>query len=378
MWARSNPGTTEDLLGVWGTAANNVLAISSLKVRKFNGTAWVVGPMVPEIEEGMGRRGGPPAVRALGSSIATTTFLAAVTVPAEGSSDGGRGVMIKVMGMAGTVRAHAQPVRGQHLGPRGQRHLGRRRRLRHSLERHRVGEPLDGPHAQQRPAGRVGLVGNRRVGRGRGRVPPRGRHVDARRCPGAGAANFLGIWGSAANDIWVVGNSAAQHWNGTTWSRAFVAANEIIRGVWGSGANDVWAVGDGGRIVHWNGEVWFQVASGSTETLNGVWGSGARTTSGPSARTAPALHYTAARATAAGRATRPSGRARSRARGEACASRARRSRSARASRPRHRGLLGQQPRGSATAPFRPATSPWRCRASAMWSTSRWASTTPAR
>jgi hypothetical protein len=81
-----------------------------------------------------------------------------------------------------------------------------------------------------------------------------------------------GIWGSSADDVWIVGDHVAHHWDGTTWSTAASAA--IFNAVWGSASNDVWAVGEGGAIAHWDGSLWTAVASGVSTSLKNVWGSG--------------------------------------------------------------------------------------------------------
>lgn len=117
------------------------------------------------------------------------------------------------------------------------------------------------------------------------------------------------VWGTSANDIWVVGSSGPiLRWDGSAWStvpspddRAFLDA------VWGSGPNDVWAVGAGplpdtnlwgpvegpmaatdssgvaygmfwdgpwaSTILRWNGSAWSKVRTG-TGSLHDVWGSG--------------------------------------------------------------------------------------------------------
>ena len=55
---------------------------------------------------------------------------------------------------------------------------------------------------------------------------------------------WYGIWGSAPNDFWVVGNGGvAIHWNGATWSQVDSNTSHTLNGVWGSGPNEVWAVG---------------------------------------------------------------------------------------------------------------------------------------
>jgi len=292
MWARVNPGTMEDMLGVWGTAANNVLAISALEVRKFNGTSWIVGPMVPELEEGTGHRGGAPAVRALGGFDAASTFLSAVTIPGEGSPDAGRGIMIKVMGMTGTVAMPMRSLYAQGIWGRAANDVWA------------VGGDYaihwNGSAWENRSTGIMQNADLQDVwgssesdvwAVGAGVYHWEGGSWRQVEIAGAGATNFLGIWGSGPRDIWLVGNSAAQRWNGMTWTRHFAGTTQILRDVWGSATGDVWAVGDAGTVVRWNGERWYGVTSGVNVTLNGVWGSSARDIWTVGAR-GTALHYT--------------------------------------------------------------------------------------
>lgn len=97
-----------------------------------------------------------------------------------------------------------------------------------------------------------------------------------------------GLWGSAANDVWRVGQRhsiatglplAIEHFDGVMWRDG---AGDLdpegllppLRAVWGSDARHVWAVGERGTIVFWNGMQWTSVLSGTTEDLFAVWGSG--------------------------------------------------------------------------------------------------------
>lgn len=85
-----------------------------------------------------------------------------------------------------------------------------------------------------------------------------------------------GVWGSGANDVWMVGwNGTALHWNGAQWSATNSGTSRVLEGVWGSASNDVWAVGRGGTVVHWNGSAWSAPTSLSAIDLMSVWGSDA-------------------------------------------------------------------------------------------------------
>lgn len=95
---------------------------------------------------------------------------------------------------------------------------------------------------------------------------------------------FYGVWGSADDDVWVVGGSLAGvgepgvilHWDGLSWTRATdddARAAPLFK-VWGTGADDVRAVGEEGTIVRWDGAAWTREDSGVNQRLVAVWGRG--------------------------------------------------------------------------------------------------------
>jgi hypothetical protein len=108
---------------------------------------------------------------------------------------------------------------------------------------------------------------------------------------------FQGIWGSAADDVWVVaieGETAPNgpspygvilHWDGfdwltVDWSRASQAGastspQTCLYAIWGSAADDVWTVGSSGTMAHWNGSNWSESAGITSADLRAVWGSAA-------------------------------------------------------------------------------------------------------
>ncbi len=72
-----------------------------------------------------------------------------------------------------------------------------------------------------------------------------------------------GIWGSGANDVWVVGHAGTVlHWNGSAWSGVTSGTTADLSSTWGSRANDVWAVGSPTEILHWNGTAWSSLGGG--------------------------------------------------------------------------------------------------------------------
>src|SRR6185369_11902051 len=96
--------------------------------------------------------------------------------------------------------------------------------------------------------------------------------------PPAGRS-LTGVWGSAADDVWIVGgpSDSVLHWDGSVISAVSTGTTASLLGVWGSGSADVWAVGhtDGpGIILHWDGSAWSAAAVGDITKLNCVWGTG--------------------------------------------------------------------------------------------------------
>jgi hypothetical protein len=66
-----------------------------------------------------------------------------------------------------------------------------------------------------------------------------------------------GVWGSSANDIWVVGNHGTiLRYDGASWHDVPSGTELNLGGVTGSAADDVWAVGDHGVILHFDGKSW--------------------------------------------------------------------------------------------------------------------------
>ncbi len=71
------------------------------------------------------------------------------------------------------------------------------------------------------------------------------------------------IWGTAANDVWMVGQDAADlpvfllHYDGTAWTSAPAEAStlQFPEVLWGSGPKDVWAAGTV-DVWHWDGTSW--------------------------------------------------------------------------------------------------------------------------
>ncbi|HEY0018315.1 MAG TPA: hypothetical protein VGC13_18565 [Longimicrobium sp.] len=100
------------------------------------------------------------------------------------------------------------------------------------------------------------------------------------------------VWGSSSTNVWAVGEKGEMmRWDGAAWtlhrydgtsvaqqplgSYDAPARSYTLRGVWGSAANNVFAVGDSGVVLRYNGTSWTRMTTGTTAQLNRVWGSGA-------------------------------------------------------------------------------------------------------
>jgi hypothetical protein len=76
-------------------------------------------------------------------------------------------------------------------------------------------------------------------------------------------AQFVGAAALSPDDIWVVGDRAIDHWNGSRWKVVpGLPARAELYGVTALAANDVWAVGQvdsRALALHWNGKAWKKV-----------------------------------------------------------------------------------------------------------------------
>ncbi len=95
----------------------------------------------------------------------------------------------------------------------------------------------------------------------------------------AQARDLYGVWGSSANDVYVVGdNGAAFHFDGTSWTSVNLGAGtQTLYSVWGSAADDVYVLGinfGGGTstIYRFDGTGWSPL--GSYPTLFDLHGIG--------------------------------------------------------------------------------------------------------
>lgn len=96
-------------------------------------------------------------------------------------------------------------------------------------------------------------------------------------------AELRGIWGSADDDIYVVGVrgdvGVIQHYDGNEWIEVLTESGTKFNAVWGSSKSDLFALGvkhDAGIIRKYDGNNWDEVTNISVDSLNAIWGTSNR------------------------------------------------------------------------------------------------------
>lgn len=84
------------------------------------------------------------------------------------------------------------------------------------------------------------------------------------------------VWGSSANDIFIVGGTPdggeVYHFDGSTWRAMEIPQVPLLVWIFGFGPNDVIAVGEQGGAIRFDGETWEPLDTGTDEDLWGIWG----------------------------------------------------------------------------------------------------------
>jgi hypothetical protein len=96
---------------------------------------------------------------------------------------------------------------------------------------------------------------------------------------GLGGLDGFDVWGSSADDVFVVGKTlvggSIAHYDGDVWTTTYTTKHGLY-GVWGSSAKDVYAVGESSTILHYDGVSWTPLdppPDGNSKTFQDVWGS---------------------------------------------------------------------------------------------------------
>lgn len=100
-------------------------------------------------------------------------------------------------------------------------------------------------------------------------------------------APLWGVWGAAPNDLWSVGGTGGGdaspvllHYDGAVWTAVPVptlmrAGIGAFYKVWGTGADNVYVVGQRGVVLHRTGGAWREELAGVSGDLVSIWGTDA-------------------------------------------------------------------------------------------------------
>jgi len=93
----------------------------------------------------------------------------------------------------------------------------------------------------------------------------------ARECPNK--PRFRAIWGTAANDIFIAGDSGTVlRFDGVSWQRQSVPTTRHLRALWGRGPTEIYAAGDSGTVLRYDGQGWRTMSAPSTSILYCIFG----------------------------------------------------------------------------------------------------------
>lgn len=82
----------------------------------------------------------------------------------------------------------------------------------------------------------------------------RGPEHDAAPLYGLTQVGLTAVWGSAADDVWVVGSDGAiLHFDGEAIEPVASTTTRSLHAIAGTGPDDIWAAGDEGTTLHWDG-----------------------------------------------------------------------------------------------------------------------------
>ncbi|HEX4353932.1 MAG TPA: hypothetical protein VHZ95_13480, partial [Polyangiales bacterium] len=72
---------------------------------------------------------------------------------------------------------------------------------------------------------------------------------------------FRGVWGTSANDVWIVGGDGdIVHFDGQAFTKIDSGTTSALSAVHGTSPTDVWTAGEEGTTLHWDGTSFTQVA----------------------------------------------------------------------------------------------------------------------
>lgn len=91
--------------------------------------------------------------------------------------------------------------------------------------------------------------------------------------PDPGGYAFYDVWGSAPDDVWVVGGfGLIRHYDGSEWTESVLPVASNFIGIHGLAQDNVMAVASDGSIIHFDGTTWEGIPTSSPLELFSVWG----------------------------------------------------------------------------------------------------------
>lgn len=73
-------------------------------------------------------------------------------------------------------------------------------------------------------------------------------------------AMMLDIWAFGSSDVWMVGGNALAHYDGAGWEVRDLSEEHSglsgLAGIWGTAPDDLWVVGEQSTVAHWDGSTW--------------------------------------------------------------------------------------------------------------------------
>ena len=297
QWTLLDPVVSRTLEDIWGSGANNMVAVGFDKTRStgtilhYDGTSWTQQLSLPEIELQSVWGAAANDVFAVGSHIQSPagaimhfdgTAWSEMTGPSLAAGSDAVVMWRSVWGSSGhdvfAVGARYQtattPTTGL-LGPTALvAHYDGTTWSLVSLPDGNDREILDVWGTSER---NVYLVGDFQPGDGNdeGII----LHFDGTGWTetryGSDGLHLKAAWGTGANDIFAVGDEGTiLHFDGSTWTPMPTPLTKAVHEIWGSSASDVIAVAARGIILHYDGTRWTQMSSPTDRDLFGVWGSG--------------------------------------------------------------------------------------------------------
>ncbi|AMW04118.1 Ig-like domain-containing protein [Gemmatimonas phototrophica] len=85
-------------------------------------------------------------------------------------------------------------------------------------------------------------------------------------------SSIYALWGNASNNVYATTRAGeVARWNGTTWSLVASIANPLWS-IFGASNSEIVATGENGTVLRWNGATWTPLAiPAGSGTLSGVW-----------------------------------------------------------------------------------------------------------